>query len=663
MSWLGSVPIVALCALGLVAPALPITFLLGLRRLAAVALAPVVMVGVVAGTAVVASMLGIAWSPVLILLVLAGLTLLLAGVVLPLRRRLTPPAPADCRSVSAAAAAGLLAAMVVGAFTVAQAINGPEELIESSDSPFHYNAVAHILNSGDASSFTISTLGVPDQAGGFYPAAWHALGSLLVMITGISVPAAANILSVTIALVVWPLGCVLLMRQLAGPSPLAVGLAGLLSVGFGAFPWELLSWGILWPNLLGLALLPAALAAVLAALGLAKGDVIGLRRAWLLAPALLVAIGLAHPNAVMSLGALAVPPAALVLGRTVKRRYQAGRRWLAALLAAPFVLAAPVYWLVVARSGLFDGPIGAANPPFESPSHAIGEALTGATNGWGAGWVLGALVLVGAVTTFVQRERRWLVVSHLVAFSLYVLAAGVSGDTRRLFTGFWYTDSHRLAAILPTTGVPLAVIGLMAVTAVVRARVTALAERPPGGLPGRPELVVVPAVLAMLFLVTGGLYVGDNRDRLLAAYPKVDPLVDQEEYALFSRIDRHVAPDELIAQMPLNGSPAVMALTRRQVLFPQINTGRATPDQVYLAQHLVDAPIDDEVCAIADRLNVRYLLTNDKPWGTVWDGLTYPRPSRASGFELVDSGGTFELYRITACDDRSVEPGAHGPPG
>jgi hypothetical protein len=278
--------------------------------------------------------------------------------------------------------------------------------------------------------------------------------------------------------------------------------------------------------------------------------------------------------------------------------------------------------------------------------------------------VLAILVVAGAVTTFVQRRRRWLVLSHLVAGSLYILAAGVDGDTRRLFTGFWYTDSHRLAAIIPITGVPLAVIGLMAVVSVAQTRLTALGgAHTPGARAGRPALVAVPAVLAVLLLVSGGLYSGDHRDRLLEAYPKVDPLVDQEEYALFSRIDGHVAPDELIAQMPLNGSPAVMALTRRQVLFPQINTGRTTPDQLYLARHLVDAPVDDEVCVIADRLNVRYLLTNDKPWGNMWDGLTYPGPSRASGFELVDRGGTFELYRITACDDRPAEPGPQGPPG
>ena len=118
-----------------------------------------------------------------------------------------------------------------------------------------------------------------------------------------------------------------------------------------------------------------------------------------------------------------------------------------------------------------------------------------------------------------------------------------------------------------------------------------------------------------------------------------------------------MAPSEIVAQMPLNGSPLVMTLSHRQVLFPQINTGRTTADQLYLAEHMVDARVDPKVCEIVDRLDVRYMLTDDRPRGTVWDGLTYPGPTRSSGLELVDEGGAFELYRVAACDGRQPEPG------
>ena len=349
MTWLGSVPTVVVCGLLLVLPGIPLTYLLGLRRLAAVAVAPILVVGVVAVTAIVASRVGVAWSPVPVLLVFAALVLLLAGVVRPLRGRLPEPARADGWPLLGAGAAGLLAAMLVGGFTVARAISSPEELIETSDSPFHYNAIVAILNSGDASSFTFSNLGVPGHESAFYPAGWHGVTSLLVMLTGVTVPAASNIVAVTVSLVVWPLGCVLLARQLFGPSAVALGLAGLLSVGFGAFPWGLLGWGVLWPNLLGIALVPAALAVVIAAVGLAEDDVIGRARAWLLAPAVLLGMAFGHPNAVMSLAAISVPPVVVALVATAVRRYRARDRRGAALPVALLVLAGPAYYLVVTR--------------------------------------------------------------------------------------------------------------------------------------------------------------------------------------------------------------------------------------------------------------------------------------------------------------------------
>ncbi|WIY04897.1 hypothetical protein QRX60_13995 [Amycolatopsis mongoliensis] len=654
MAWLDAVPTVLLCGLLLVLPGLPITYLLGLRRLTAVALAPVVVTAVVVLTAVAASKLGIAWSPLLVLLVFAGLALVLGCVVVPLRRRLPPAAPGDSWPVVGASVAGLAGAVLLGALAVRLSIRGPEELVQTDDSSFHYNAIANILNTRDASTFMIDTLGVPGRAHGFYPAAWHDLGSLFVMISGSSVPAAANILSVTIALVVWPLGCVLLMRQLAGPSKLALGLAGLLSTAFGAFPWEMLGWGILWPNLLGLSLVPAALAALLSVTKLAKEDAIGRGRAWLLAPAFLVALTIAHPNAVISLAAIALPLVFLGFARASLRRYRAGRRLPAALLAAPIVLAAPVYWLVVVKSGVFAVTMSADAKPFESPSHAIGEALTGATNGRGAGWVLAVLVIVGAVSCFRQRSLRWLVAGHAISAGLYVLAAGVQWPGRRMFTGFWYTDSHRLAAMLPITGIPLAVIGVLAVIAAVRSWLSSasfLDQR--RTLATRASAVVLPVVFLLLLLSTGGLNVLDHRNRVLSAYPKVDPLVNQEEYDLFKRIAERTEPGTIVAQMPYNGSPAVMALTRRQVLFPQLNIGRLTSDQIYLARHLNQAATDPRACAIADRLAVRYLLTNDIPRGNLWDGLAYPAPS--AGFRQIDQGGTFKLYRVPLCDRAQPE--------
>ena len=99
------------------------------------------------------------------------------------------------------------------------------------------------------------------------------------------------------------------------------------------------------------------------------------------------------------------------------------------------------------------------------------------------------------------------------------------------------------------------------------------------------------------------------------------------------------------------------ALTRPDTLGLPFASWTLDRLQAYLAEHMVDARYNSRVCDIVNRLNVRFMLTNDRPWGNIWDGLTYPRPSRLPGFELVDEGGTFDLYRVTACDPDPADPG------
>jgi hypothetical protein len=649
MTWIGALPIMVLCGVLLVAPGVLITYLLGLRRVAAVAMAPMVVVGVVALTAMAAAGLGFAWSPMLLLIVFASLTVLLAAVVLPLRRRLPQPAAGDSWPAVLASVAGVAAAIVLGTLTIIRAIGTPEELVQTEDAPFHYNTIVTILNSGNASSFAMDTLGVPDRVAKFYPAAWHGLGSLLVMITGISVNAAANILSVTIALVVWPLGCVLLMRQLAGRSALAMGLAGLLSVGFGAFPWELLGWGILWPNLLGLSLVPAAMAVLLSITNLAQDDVIGRGRAWLLAPFVFLTLAFSHPNAVTSLAVIAIPPVALSLILVARNQYRAGRKARAALVLSPIVLG-PLLYVLAAELGLLERVMLSNPPALTTPAAAIGEVLTGATNQRSVHWVLSALVIIGMIACFRQRRRRWLVVSHLFACALYVVGIGMSNVGRTAVTGFWYTDTHRLAAIVPFTGVPLVVIGLIAVISAVRRLVTWRNEDRAGLARAMAVLVPVVAIVALLWS-TWGLNFRDHRDRVLAAYPKANPLVRPDEYALYARIGQLTEPGTIIAHLPVNGSPAAMTLSRRQLLYPQFGTAVLTPDQAYLKDHLNKAAHDPKVCEVADRLNVRYLLASNFIMDPRFPGVTSPEPN--DGFELVDQGGRFALWRITACAGKS----------
>src|SRR5207249_5985316 len=130
----------------------------------------------------------------------------------------------------------------------------------------------------------------------FYPAAWHDMASLLVQMTGAPVSVAANVLNICVAMVVWPLGCMLLTRIVVGPKPYAVAAAGILSAGFTGFPILLLDFGVLYPNFLSISMLPGALATVCVFLGGPGSPQVTALTRFLLAPLVAIGVALAHPN-------------------------------------------------------------------------------------------------------------------------------------------------------------------------------------------------------------------------------------------------------------------------------------------------------------------------------------------------------------------------------
>ena len=78
---------------------------------------------------------------------------------------------------------------------------------QTFDSVFHLNALRYVLETGNASSMTITGMTNGDNPPYFYPAAWHGLASLLIQITGLQLPAAVNVLNLCVAMTVWTLGC------------------------------------------------------------------------------------------------------------------------------------------------------------------------------------------------------------------------------------------------------------------------------------------------------------------------------------------------------------------------------------------------------------------------------------------------------------------------
>jgi hypothetical protein len=657
MSWLDAVPVALLSAVWLFVPGLLITYGCGLRSIAAWALAPVVTVALVAVLAVVLGKLHIAWSVPVVLIVALVVAVVVAAVGFLLRRR-WPALPADPRRVTLAAALGMIPAIVFAAIAFVHAIQRPDALSQTYDAVLHYNEVAFILDSHDASSLGISSLGNPGLPGSFYPSAWHDLVSLIPMSGGFGIPVSVNMMSGVIGLVVWPVSCLLLVRQIIGRSATGMAITGVVSIAFTAFPWDLLGFGVLWPNLLGMALVPASLALVISVTGLAREDAIGKGRAWLMMPVALVAGGLAHPNSIFTVIVLSLCPIAIALYQRARRLNQDGRRWRGIGECALAVVVFFAFWYWSTHTPIFASVRQFHWKPIDTPARAVGEALFQSMNGYTALWVLALVTFGGVLLCRKYAPLRWVVGGFVISALLYVIAAAFNRPDTQKFTGFWYNDPHRLSSMVAVTTVPLAVAALM----YLGKRLAVLMQRTPR-LPellrGRAFAASTLIVIVALGLSTQGFYIGNHASVVQTLYirpanvPSLE-VVDPAEQAFFARVKQIVPPDAVVANNPWDGSPLLWALSDRRVLFPHMGSS-TTADQDYLADNLNSIAVDPRACQIATKLHVGYLLIGDHVFWP-WDKRTqnYPGmadPGHQPGFQLVASAGDkLRLYQLTACD-------------
>ncbi len=472
-------PLVFAAILVLMVPGLLVSWAAGARGWVLAGSAGPVSVSVISVTAILTGFAGLPWGMVVVLAVSA----VLAAVIFVLRRAL-PASVRDHGGPLAAAGpvhggasghghrnwAGILIAWfaVVVVFLVlfwrlGQIFGSIENISQTFDNVFHLNAVRYIVDSGNASSLRVSGFTSSTGMGGFYPAAWHDVASLTQQLTGSTVPAAVNASNVAIAALVWPLSCLLLATAIFGRRRIVVVAAAAFSAGLGSFPYLMLDFGVLYPNLLSIALLPASIGLLALALRVARGLVLPTLSAWILALGSLPGVALAHPSTLLAFLAWTLPAvvaAAVALFMRYRKRSDVWR-------AAGVVLGLAIYTgiLVIAWKKIRPDEAQSTWQPVQGLAQAFGQALTSAPQGRPIPWLIFAMTLFGIWAMLRQRRFLWLLAMFGISCVMFIVVSGYPfGPVRTWFGGVWYNDPFRLAALLPVAALPVAVLGVVWLT-------------------------------------------------------------------------------------------------------------------------------------------------------------------------------------------------------
>ncbi len=635
--WLEALPAIAVAVLVLFVPGVVAALLLRCRPATALGVGPALSVTAISLGGVAAALAGIGWSVGTLTLVVAALWVLagLAGLV----RRLRPSEPADSLWPMLVGAALALAAVAVVLVPISGTADG---FPQHPDTVFHLSATRWMLEQGDISA--LHAAGYASQSGtGFYPAAFHGVAATVAQLSGATVVTSVSATALVSAGLVWPVGLMLLARRVLGPGVAVTVTAALASVAFSAFPYWFLGYGVLWPNLLGQALLPALLATVVAL-------VWGPDR-W--SAAVLLALGLpglalAHPNAFIALALLSLVIGVVALATLAWQQRRRPLRSAAALggIALGLGAAAVVWALATTRADAMR----ASNPPGpEMPwSEALLDVLLFAPRAATYQWVPAVLVVCGAVVLAVRHRRSlWVLAGFLFAAGLYLCTTAVDTQATRLLTWPWYNNPPRLAALMV---VPAALLATAALAAAVEG-VRSLAAR----RRRRMGAAAATAVVCAAYLVVS--LGGDVRahqgllDNYFDENAKSAWVTDDELDALRA-IGRLLPADAVVAANPWNGGSYLYLVSGRRLLFPS-EKAMTEGDLELLGRRLDDIGTDPKVCAAARRHDVTFVMTGGQPSDStarrqrMYAGLE--TVSLSPAFEYVGGSGPYRLFRVTAC--------------
>jgi predicted ATP-dependent serine protease len=635
--------------------------------------APLLTFALVAVSAIVLGKTGIPWSLISFVPVAAVMVAAAAGVM-HLAGRRWPSAVPDASSEAAENWAGNTVPLawpvigaVLGGFLTLHAtedmVFGPEAFSQTLDNSFHMNAIRWIQEHGDASSLTLGAVAAANQEPTFYPAGWHDFVYLIYSTTGTSIATATIVMILLAAGIIWPCSLVAMCLSIPHLRPLQALAIPALTCGFFAFPGLLLFWGVLFPNLLGYALLPAFVALLLHMIQLMA------RReySFVLSLSLTILVGLGglalvHPNAVVSAAVFAVP---MLLGGVVQvlrtrgastRERLVGTGVLVALIAGCVTI-----WLSLRPSEEASDLWTAIMSEGEAVYQFLFLGLENANplgGNFAPAYLLGFLALWGVGYLLYKRRNLWLIGSWMLVGYMWIIAASVPrGDFRLLMVAPWYTDHFRLAALVVFPAVLLAGIGLGGAVEGIFVRIM-------HAIPREKHAKVAPAMMGasmVLVLAVAGLSsrtpaMHDATLQVAERY-KVTPtsdILNQDEMNVINEIPKIVPKDDVIVNNPWDGSAYIYALADRHLTSYHFEF-QTSPKYAAILNDLKDARTNPEVCREVNQYKAHWYvhLENQGNFGPAqqknYDGMVAAIDTDV--LTPVYSSGPMTLYRISACDN------------
>ncbi len=561
----------------------------------------------------------------------------------------------------------------------------PEAFVQSWDNAHHLDAIRGFVDSGRWSSLDTSlylgddALIDPFVEGAFYPSAWYALAAMVAGLLGLSAPFAISAVNFAIIAIAFPLSTYAFLRSVFGDDIRTVAAGSLFVLASASFPWVMLRWGPLYPNIMANCLLPGIMGAFVLLLSQTQET----HRKVSLCAVLLAGVlsyVFIQPNGVFTAVVLLAPYLvarvfSMARGSVWASKRGSGFAWsFGFICSALAVITVIAFWILAFNAPFMQAVVNYRWPCDTEFADALVDVVTQRfhTSALSIGCAL--MLGVGIVSALVRKRHRWLVASWLLSCVIYVICVSVDGDLHQLAAGFWYTDAPRVAAFAAFSAVPLQAIGL--------AEVASLAARPfvsrrYGELVAEMAMTIIVGI--MLFApieATESTDVGPrhftNANALSAEaafiswdYRFGDPRIYDEAERAFVHEALSIMPEgSLVINGPNDGSAYAYGVDGLRTYYRYWRgygdpSGGEKLESALIRDHLCDIAGNEDVRKAVDDVGAHYVIQLDcgEPnwnymmWvygdGELWrgvDGVNEETP----GFELVLSRDDMRLYQIVA---------------
>lgn len=398
-----------------------------------------------------------------------------------------------------------------------------------------------------------------NTAGSFYPSIFHLLAALSILTSGVAVQTAENITAAVIIAMVYTSGCYALFRAIE-PSNRNLTIAGVVgSLLIVGFPWRFIVWGPLYPNLLSLSLIPAALSVEIEICNSIKENKLDLRQVFLFLLTIIAVSG-SHPNGLFTLGVLSIGLLSDTLFSKVRATTKKGKL-IPVFATLGFLACVIAIWTICFLLPAFQGVVNYKWPANQSLHKAVISLLFFGFTRDSGDPILLILLCIGIAHAMRRKVFRWLVASYLLTAFMFITAVSSDGVVKQYLCGFWYCDHNRIAACTSIAAMPLICIGIASLFTLLENNVSNWHSIKTKGTPIIKLSVSVLIILVVCFPFFIDNYLGypttfqDYKRLLDYKFDKESPSVySSDEVDFVNKSDKLIKPGAKVINIPFDGS-------------------------------------------------------------------------------------------------------------